>query len=52
MESEAELSVSEGVSTNKEELEGENDCEEDEGASLDVPDFDTKLRNQVNKAHM
>ena len=52
MESEAELSGSEGVSTDEEELEGENNYEEDEGAGLDVPDSDTELRNQVNKAHM
>ena len=52
MESEAELSGSEGISADEEELEGENEYEEDEGADLDVPDSDTELRKQVNKAHM
>ena len=52
MESEAELSGSEGVSADEEELEEENEYEEDEGANLDVPDSDTELRKQVNKAHM
>lgn len=51
MESEAELSGSEGVSADEEEG-GEDEYEEEEGADLDVPTSDTELRKQVNKAHV